>query len=678
MPQPIVVNGRNIYRPGVYSKVDVSALAGTAIETNRMAVVGNFPFLEQNKVWEFATASDLVAYEPSADILKKIAQLVYNTSTDPRVQGGPSAILLVSGGASTQAAFTVGSSFVVKSSAWGATGKRVSCSLAANADNASAHDFTVARDGISETHSAVFQGVIAKLKCTSSDATTVTANFGPETGLEVTQEVAISTAVTMTTGLVAADELAWGGEVITISAADPGGVETLTFEITGLTDTGTLITSGSPETVTVIMDAGDETVFASTNSVNKYVRVDTLKLKTGGGSLSLFKVSTKAFKLPPATYPKLSNIVDAVNANSASHKYTLTLEFPKAANILTAELDEAASGTTNALNTDANMFAELQFFIDEINAQSALVQLTRGTISESTNVGTVMPAVPASFNLINGVDAAAVSNSEWATAFSKLDKSTSVQIIVPITDDVAVGKLLVAHCNTMASTGMSECNAWFGTSANQTIPNISANFVNQINSRHVAVVGQSIKVVNWLGKTVTYDPWALALVCAGVQSGTGIAVPMTHKRLGLVATLENAWNPSTAANTAIKKGICVITKDRIGYRIERSVTSYVLDDNAIFSEVSANESLNTCIRDLRAFVEGRIGDANTSGMADLVKAVAMTRLRTQIEDGIIKAFDENTLAVVDLGDRLRIDLRVAVVEPINFITINAEVVRNIS
>ena len=88
--------------------------------------------------------------------------------------------------------------------------------------------------------------------------------------------------------------------------------------------------------------------------------------------------------------------------------------------------------------------------------------------------------------------------------------------------------------------------------------------------------------------------------------------------------------------------------------------------------------MNTCIRDLRAFVEGRIGDANTAGMADLVKAVAMTRLRAQIEDGVIKAFDEKTLAVVDLGDRLRSDIRIAVVEPINFILINAEVVRNIS
>ena len=61
-----------------------------------------------------------------------------------------------------------------------------------------------------------------------------------------------------------------------------------------------------------------------------------------------------------------------------------------------------------------------------------------------------------------------------------------------------------------------------------------------------------------------------------------------------------------------------------------------------------------------------------------MRAIAVTRLNSQVEDGIIKAYDNGSLAVVDLGDRLRIDVRIAVVEPINFILINAEVVRNIT
>ena len=99
------------------------------------------------------------------------------------------------------------------------------------------------------------------------------------------------------------------------------------------------------------------------------------------------------------------------------------------------------------------------------------------------------------------------------------------------------------------------------------------------------------------------------------------------------------------------------------------------DDNPVFSEVSANESLNTCIRDLRNFVTTKIGDQNVNGTAQLVRSICQTRLRQQVLDGIIKNYDADALQVTDLGDRLRVDARIAVVEPLNFIIINAEVVR---
>ena len=194
----------------------------------------------------------------------------------------------------------------------------------------------------------------------------------------------------------------------------------------------------------------------------------------------------------------------------------------------------------------------------------------------------------------------------------------------------------------------------------------------------MALVGQSFKALDWNGVKQTYGPEWLAVICMGVQAGTAVATPMTHKYVRMVETIENGWNPNTDANTMISYSICGISRDRIGFRIERSVTTYAVDDNPVFTEVSANESLNTCIRDLRAFVSSRIGDANVAGLAELVRSIALTRLQNQIEDNIIKAFDQDSLDVVDLGDRFRIDVKLAVVEPLNFILINAEVVRNIS
>ena len=64
-----------------------------------------------------------------------------------------------------------------------------------------------------------------------------------------------------------------------------------------------------------------------------------------------------------------------------------------------------------------------------------------------------------------------------------------------------------------------------------------------------------------------------------------------------------------------------------------------------------------------------------SGTAKTVKNLTRARLVTQVNDGVIKSFDENTLSVTDLGDTLRVNVSVAVVEPINFININAEIRR---
>jgi hypothetical protein len=169
-----------------------------------------------------------------------------------------------------------------------------------------------------------------------------------------------------------------------------------------------------------------------------------------------------------------------------------------------------------------------------------------------------------------------------------------------------------------------------------------------------------------------------AVIMAGIQAGTAIATPLTRKSVDILKTHENNWSPVTDLEAAIDSGFILIGRNRLGFFVERSVTTWSEDDNPIFSEVSANESVNTCIRDLRNFVEGRIGDANDAGMAELVKQIVITRLNQQVLDSVIKAYDKTSLLVTDQGDRLRVDIRIAAVEPLNFILIHAEVVRNVN
>jgi hypothetical protein len=125
----------------------------------------------------------------------------------------------------------------------------------------------------------------------------------------------------------------------------------------------------------------------------------------------------------------------------------------------------------------------------------------------------------------------------------------------------------------------------------------------------------------------------------------------------------------------LEYGLCFCTTGPLGPRVERSITTYRTDDNPIFSEMSANESLNICAKDLREYVQQVIGTANFAGKASIVSGLVKTRLAFQVTSGIIKAFQPGSVAVIDLGDRFDVQVQVAVIEPTNFVNLGIKVTR---
>ena len=82
MPQNIVFGGSQTYRPGVYATVDTSSLAGNSLTINRVAVVGDFPFLKQNTPTEVTSAVALKELEISSDELKRLSLFLYGGAAD--------------------------------------------------------------------------------------------------------------------------------------------------------------------------------------------------------------------------------------------------------------------------------------------------------------------------------------------------------------------------------------------------------------------------------------------------------------------------------------------------------------------------------------------------------------------------------------------------------------------
>ena len=116
-----------------------------------------------------------------------------------------------------------------------------------------------------------------------------------------------------------------------------------------------------------------------------------------------------------------------------------------------------------------------------------------------------------------------------------------------------------------------------------------------------------------------------------------------------------------------------LSYDSQGWRVERSVTSYLTDDNPIFSEVSANESANTSVRTLRSVLEDKIGTRVLASSRGVIEALVKQNLEQQVRDTVIKAFKD--IVVEDLGDTFRVNYTMAAIEPLNFIRVAATVVR---
>jgi hypothetical protein len=694
MPTAINFNGTTTRRPGVYAEVDVSNLSGRTLDLNRVAIVGSFPMLKQATPKEFQDATVMAGFDTSEDNVATIAKLLYRGSNDSRVAGGPSATILVSVNETAQAQavlLTSGKSqLTLKSNLWGPSGNRTDVSY-----SASTNKLTISRDGVVEGFEDLEDTGYLKLYYggTAANATTLTA--GPETGVLIKSTWLFDTSGfvedadpnTATTPEATLNELQFDGTIKFTLVNAAGDADALSNNVV-MTVIGTNKATGAALTEPVTITNG--TTVSTSNGAFSAVTsiVLTYKDKDDGSALAValgndVKVEMDAYNLDPSSYPKLQGIFDRINTNQTTHKYVVTSDNPKLGAASTNEIDRFHAATDgdsiHGADNVGSISRTLQNIINTVNNESALCAAERTVIAESALIGVKEPSTVDGQKFSGGTKDASESNADWSLAIDAL-RTENVQIIVPITDDTnsaEVAKLLVTHCKHMAGAGQNECNFWYGVPSATASVDAVADAAKAINSRHGALVGQRVKIYNHKAQLVTKDAPYLAVMLAGIQAGTGTAVPMTFKRVDCVDTVTT-WSANNNAEKLIRNGVALVTQDTLGFRVERSVTTYLTDDNPVFSEVSANESLNTCIRDLRSYLNVRLGNANVSGTAELVRTIAMTRLRQQVLDGIIKAFDSDALQVADLGDRLRVDARIAVVEPINFIQINAEVFRSIT
>lgn len=654
MPSSINFNGVRTFRPGVYAVIDASALGGSGVSTGNVAVIGDFPLLAQHTPTSFESARAMSDYFLGDTDMQLLAKIAFSPATDDRVGGGASQLFVVNASSVSQAqhifrAQDGSASLLVKSKLHGKSGNTVSVGVSPSVTaEGTLYNILIKRDGLSEAYNNVGSGPLFSVQFAGGGSASMSG--GPA-------------GVTITESFTAASEQ---GETVVqtvFSLPSPKKVA-LTPEAAHNQDI-TIVVSGKDsagdnlaETVT-IPSGSDDTVLTA----NLFAEVSTCTVGNSGANRPVISITSDIAELSASDYSSLAAMVDALDAVPS------VTAIKQATNLSTIPSDQLDAFVFADIKADAKSpVANLYAIIRELSDSRIVVA--------SRFAGATKPPLngaggPLSATLSGGTHTIA-DTTGYTTALESI-LAEDVQIVVPMDQNLAVHQAVLQHCKDSQLYGR-ERNAYVGAPAKTSLKSLFDSYSSKLNSRHVSLVGQSIKFSMPDGSSKVLDPKFLALMCACMQAGTSAAVPLTRKRPAVLSVEQHAeWNIVRNANEAIRKGILALSLDNLGLRIERSVTTYMTDDNPIFSEVSANESINTSVRTLRARLATQIGNPVISGSRAQIESAVKVSLSKQVKDGVIKAFQNVT--ITDLGDRFDISYEVAAVEPLNFIKITANVVR---
>lgn len=653
MPSSLNLNGLRVFRPAVYATVDASALGGQEPSTGNVCIVGAFPSFKQSEALTFTSASNLVAYDPTDPELAQLARLAFSPSLDDRIPAGVNSLSFLNVQSTTQASAILldtdgGDALSVKSSVYGERGNR--CTIDVENMNTDQVKIVIKRDSIEETVEGIESGDLASLYYAGSLLSLVSLSASRSAlSISWTQETAA-----MNAGALSVDVADMSSSsTLNIGLNETDHASAVSVVITGLDE------NGAAATETLTFDAG---VGTAQDSANTYSSITSIEASTADNAYTGTLDIAGSIAFTPSEFVNLRELIEAINSLSG-----FTATYDAGRSYPADEIDALTSSDIIAIGNKATLRADLYAVIQAL-APSQLVDVERasgGTKRLAQSDG------DASVNVrLSGGASSAVVLSDWTDALQTIE-SSDIQIVVAWTNAINEMKEIKRHLPLAARAGR-ERNAWMSVAANTSLATLKSDYTQELNDRNIAIVGQSIDVINPRGIKETLAPKYLSLMLAAMQAGSAVGTPLTRKRPDVV-DVSGAWDPNRDAADAIRAGVVSLSFSSLGYRVERSVTTYLEDDNPIFSEVSANESVNASIRGLRSQLDALIGTANRSLTANRVTSLAQAQLNRQVQDGTIKAFRD--VVVQDQGDTLVVGYTVAAIEPLNFIKLDVTVAR---
>lgn len=311
--------------------------------------------------------------------------------------------------------------------------------------------------------------------------------------------------------------------------------------------------------------------------------------------------------------------------------------------------------------------ADLQAAVDWFNSSS------EGFLTATRVAGVgLKPAVSAFAFLSAGSDGTTTAD-DWAGAFEAL-QNVDVQWLSPVSGDSAIHAMADTHANFMSVQGQKErraiCGMPLATSKADAL--LAAR---SLNSDRTSLMYQGHYDFDASGKLVLYPAYMSAARVAGAFSGVNPGTPLTNKNFKCRGLEFDVRNP-TDTDELINGGILALEDTEEGYKIVKSISTWLINDNYNRVEQSTGAATDFTVRSVRQALKALVGTKGNP--LALSRAISITEStlkelsRAEPEGPGVLAGDEinppykNIRAEFE-GDVVRVSYQASPVVPVNYV-----------
>lgn len=387
----------------------------------------------------------------------------------------------------------------------------------------------------------------------------------------------------------------------------------------------------------------------------------TLSVTSSAAVLSA-PAGTVVATLPLSEYPTVQDLVDRINAIDGFEASTLDRSGS------TAVLDALDHVSAQSVKGSAYVVrGDLQAVVDWINGAG------EGFVNaERVSGAGAKPALSGYMFLTGGSDGT-TDYDDWAEAFEVL-QGVDVQWVTPVSGDAALHALADAHVAYMSNVAARERRAICGTALGTTDAQ-AVEAAKNINSDRTSLVHLGHYNYGSDGKLSLMAPYITAALIAGMFAGVNPGTPLTNKTVKVRGLERNLRNP-TDTDVLINGGVLCLENTDTGYRVVKSISTWLANDNYNRVEQSTGVALDYTARSVRDALDALRGQkANPLALSRAI-SIAESTLRELARaepqgPGVLAGDDENpayrNIRSSLEGDVLRIEFECSPVIPVNYV-----------